>query len=313
MVDWQLKTPVVFLIFNRPDTTEKVFDAIRQAQPPKLLVVADGPRAHKIGEAEKCAATRAIIDRVDWDCEVFTNYSETNLGCERRVSSGLTWVFETVEEAIILEDDCLPEPSFFRFCEELLERYRHDERIMVISGQNVQFGRRRTAYSYYFSCYNHCWGWASWRRAWKYYDAEMKLWPQLRTEGFLKNILLDERAVKVWENVFQPTYEGSTNSWAYKWTFSSWLQNGLTILPDVNLISNIGHGAEGTHTTYQTSQYSNLPTEPVTFPLKHPPFMFRNLPADHFTQNTLYDYNPSLLKRIRIRVNKLLGQNSLIP
>ncbi|MEW6491011.1 MAG: glycosyltransferase family 2 protein, partial [Cyanobacteriota bacterium] len=164
-----MKTPVVFIIFNRPDTTQKVFEAIRQAHPPLLFVIADGPRPNKPGEDQKCAATRAIIDQVDWDCEVLTNYSEINLGCERRVSSGLNWVFDTVEEAIILEDDCLPHPTFFSFCEELLDYYRNDQRVMVITGQNVQFGRKRTDYTYYFSRYNHCWGWASWRRAWRSY------------------------------------------------------------------------------------------------------------------------------------------------
>src|SRR5512139_3287315 len=176
MSDWQLKTPVAFIIFNRPDTAERVFAEIAKARPPKLLVVADGPRANRSGEAEKCAATRAIIDRVDWDCEVLTNFSDTNLGCKNRVSSGIDWVFEQVPEAIILEDDCLPHPTFFRFCEELLERYRDDERIGMISGDNFQLGQKRTDASYYFSRYNHIWGWASWRRAWRHYDREASAW-----------------------------------------------------------------------------------------------------------------------------------------
>ena len=151
MSEWQLKTPVCFIIFNRPDVTERVFQVIRQAKPPKLLVVADGARANKIGEQEKCLATRAIIHQVDWNCEVLTNYSDVNLGCRKRIYTGLDWVFSQVEEAIILEDDCLPDPSFFRFCEELLEEYRHNTKIMLVSGQNLQFGQKRRNYSYYFS------------------------------------------------------------------------------------------------------------------------------------------------------------------
>jgi hypothetical protein len=147
MTKFQLKTPVALIIFKRPDTTERVFETIRQAKPPKLLVVADGPRTDQPGEAEKCAATRAIIDRVDWDCEVLKNYSDSNLGCGLRPATGISWVFEQVEEAIVLEDDCVPHPTFFRFCEELLEYYRHDERIMSISGINPYFGRRRAEYS----------------------------------------------------------------------------------------------------------------------------------------------------------------------
>lgn len=161
MYDFQLKTPVAFLIFNRPDTTRRVFAEIAKARPPKLLVVADGPRADHPDDVEKCAAVRAIIDGIDWDCKVLTNYSDINLGCKRRVSSGLDWVFDTVEEAIILEDDCLPHPAFFRFCEEMLNKYRDDKRIAMISGDNFQFGRKRTEYSYYFSRYPHIWGWAS--------------------------------------------------------------------------------------------------------------------------------------------------------
>ena len=153
MSDWQLKTAVAFIIFNRPDTTELVFREIAKAKPPVLLVVADGPRLGHQEEPELCAATRAIIGRVNWDCEVLTNYSDVNLGCKLRVSSGLDWVFDQVEEAIILEDDCLPHQSFFQFCEELLSKYRDDERIAMISGNNIQLGRKRTKDSYYFSIF----------------------------------------------------------------------------------------------------------------------------------------------------------------
>ena len=120
MKNWQLNTPVAFLIFNRPHTTQRVFAEIAKARPPKLLVVADGPRNDRPGEAELCAQTRAIIDQVDWDCEVLTHYADKNMGCKKRIASGIDWVFTQVEEAIILEDDCLPEASFFQFCEENL-------------------------------------------------------------------------------------------------------------------------------------------------------------------------------------------------
>lgn len=176
MTNWQLQTPVVFFIFDRPDTTARVFAEIARGKPPKLLLVADGPRPDHPGEAEKCAAARAVVEQVDWPCEALTDYAETNLGCRRRVSSGLDWVFATVEEAIILEDNCLPHPTFFRFCEELLERYRDDERVMRISGGNHKFGRKIGTDSYYFTRYAHVWGWASWRRAWRYYDVNMKSW-----------------------------------------------------------------------------------------------------------------------------------------
>ena len=301
-----METPVAFLIFNRPDTTKKVFAAIRQARPPQLLVVADGPRRDRSGEAAKCQATRAIIDRVDWECEVLTNYSDVNLGCKTRVSSGLDWVFDRVESAIILEDDCLPDPSFFLFCEKLLNYYREDERIMVISGDNFQFGRKRTDYSYYFSRYNHCWGWATWKRAWQHYDIEMKLWQQISQGSWLECILERPKAVKYWRNFFQAAYEENINTWALRWTLSCWLQSGLTILPNVNLVSNIGFGQEATHTVDSNSQnpLANIPTEKMYFPLQHPPFIIRDAEADEFTDKLIF--NSSLRLRLSKKIARLI-------
>ena len=311
MDEFSLKTPVAFIIFKRPDTTEKVFEAIRQAKPPKLLVIADGARKDKPGEAGKCAATRAIIDRVDWDCEVLKNYSDINLGCGKRVSSGLDWVFDQVEEAIILEDDCLPHPTFFRFCEELLERYRYDERIASISGQNVQFNRKRTDYSYYFSRYNHIWGWATWKRAWQYYDFKMNLWSEIRRQNFLRNILQDEQAVKAWTKVFQDMYDGHRCTWDFQWQFVCWIHSRLGIISNVNLISNIGFGAESTHKSSTKSRQANIPTEAIEFPLKHPPFMIRDEQADNFTQKTLFSsLNPSLVKRFLWKSQEILEHRS---
>ncbi|WP_255427214.1 methyltransferase domain-containing protein [Sphaerospermopsis sp. LEGE 00249] len=284
--NWQLTTPVGFLIFNRPETTARVFEAIRQAKPPKLLVVADGPRAEKLGEAEKCAATRAIINQIDWECEVLTNYSNVNLGCRKRVSSGLDWIFEQVEEAIILEDDCLPHPTFFRYCQELLEKYRDDQRVMMISGDNFQFGRKRTEDSYYFSRYGHVWGWASWRRAWTKYDDSMAIWPRLKNNGWLSKVLGNEQAVSYWTQIFQAVYDGF-NTWDYIWLFTLWANNGLTILPHVNLVSNIGFGS-GTHTTMSNSPLANMSVEAMTFPLQHPLVINRNSEADNFTEQVQF-------------------------
>ncbi len=308
MSELQLKTPVAFLVFNRPDKTEKVFEAIRQAKPPKLLVVADGPRADRPGEAEKCAAVRAIIDRVDWDCQVLKNYAESNLGCKQRVASGLDWVFDTVEEAIILEDDCVPHPTFFRFCEELLNRYRHDKRIMSICGQNVPFRNRRTEDSYHFSRYSSSWGWASWRRAWRFYDVDMKLWPEVRDGNFLSDILGDLKTVKYWTRTFHMCYEGQINTWDYQWTFAGWVQNGMSILPSVNLVTNIGFDEEGTHTTdcNPTSSPANRPLEAMSFPLRHPPFVIRDAQADRWIQINIHLDAP-LLERAKNKLRKVLG------
>jgi len=299
MNDFRLTTPVALMIFNRPETTARVFEAIREAKPQKLLVIADGPRAGRESEARQCALTRAIINRVDWPCEVLTNYSETNLGCKRRISSGLDWVFATVAEAIILEDDCLPERTFFRFCQELLERYRDDERIMHISGNNFQFGRNKTDFSYYFSRYPHIWGWASWRRAWQNYDVSLKLWPEIREGKRLCAHLGSNRAYSYWERIFDKVYRGEIDTWDYQWTFVCWIQNGLSILPSDNLVSNIGFGLNSTHTG-KPNKLAAMPTRPMEFPLKRPSFMMRNDPADQDTQADQFDN--SLIRKIRNKI-----------
>ena len=299
MPNYQLKTPVAFIIFNRPDTTKRVFAEIAKARPPKLLVIADGPRADHSEDAGKCAAARAIIDGVDWDCEVLTNYSDINMGCKRRVSSGLDWVFDTVEEAIILEDDCLPHPTFFRFCEEMLEKYRDDKRIAMISGDNFQFGKKRTEYSYYFSRYTHIWGWASWRRAWENYDVDIKLWSEIRDGGWLKDLLGDKKSVRYWRNIFENVYQGKIDTWDYQWTFSCWIQNALTILPNVNLVSNIGFGSEALHTKGR-NKFADMETETLDFTILHPPYILRDSVADSITENTMFSV--SLMLRV---INKL--------
>lgn len=277
------ETSIVFLIFRRPDLTSKVFEAIRQAQPKKLLVVADGSR----NESEEilCQQTRAVTESVDWDCEVLRNYADKNLGCRQRVSSGLDWAFSQVEEAIILEDDCLPHPSFFRYCQKLLEHYREDERIWCISGDNFQDGQWRGDGSYYFSNYNHCWGWASWRRAWQNYDHELSNWQTFRDGQYLRSVLDSELEVKYWQNIFEQLYEtGKPNSWAYPWTFSCWENSGLTILPNVNLVSNIGFRIDGTHIT-EDSQFANLLVKDIG-EILHPSFLVRDRIADEYT----FDY-----------------------
>jgi hypothetical protein len=298
MLAKQFNTPVIFIIFNRPDTTQKVFEAIRQIKPTKLLIIADGARPNKPSELDKCQAARSIIDtKVDWDCEIITNYSDINLGCKQRISSGLDWAFELVEEAIILEDDCLPNFSFFHFCQELLEKYREDKRIFHISGNNFQFGRKRTEDSYYFSIYNHCWGWATWRRAWQHYDIDMQLWPQIRDERWLQDILINPFAVRYWQKKFQDVYDNKIDSWAIRLTLSCWLQSGLTILPNVNLVSNIGFDLSGTHHQYNRSPLANIPTQKINFPLQHPSFLVRNKVADDFTQKFMFGFQARTIRK----------------
>ncbi len=304
MTQQGLGTPVAFLIFNRPETTARVFAEIARAEPRMLFVIADGPRADMPGETERCAAARAIVENgVNWSCDVRTDYADSNLGCRRRISSGLDWVFDAVEEAIVLEDDCLPHPAFFQYCEELLEKYRYDERIMSISGINLQFGRKRTGYSYYFSRYFHCSGWASWQRAWRHFDTNMAVWPEMDEGGWLRDIVQGPAAVKYWTGIFRAVAQGQIDSWAYLYLLAHWVRGALSIIPSVNLVSNVGFGADATHTR-GPSRLANMPHGVMDFPLQHPPFVIRDSQADDFEQREFYSH-PSFLGRVAGRIARL--------
>jgi hypothetical protein len=287
-----MTTSIAFILFNRPDLTEKVFERIRQAQPKILFLIADGPRNDNSEDERKCLEARKVVEIIDWDCEVYRNYSDDNLGCGIRPATGINWVFEHVDRTIILEDDCLPHPSFFRFCDELLEKYDNDQRVMQISGTNKQIGKRWTEYSYYFSKHNICaGGWATWKRAWDRYDYDMKLWPAVKNGTWLEYYVGDKNGAEIYFNIFEKAYNTLSNGdfWDYQWIFSFWLNNGLSIHPSVNLHSNLGFRQDGTHTRYSKSKWANLPTEKMNFPLIHPPYMFPNSDADKYIVQDIVD------------------------
>lgn len=298
-----MRTPVALIIFNRPDFTARVFAEVARARPEKLLVIADGPRPDREGEEEKCAATRAIVERVDWPCEILKNYSDVNLGCGHRPATGLRWAFEQVEEAIILEDDCVPHPTFFRFCEELLEHYRDDERVMHISGNQFLALPKEPSLSYSFSRYCLSWGWATWRRAFRHYDPDIKLWPTLRKSSWIADVMGDEEAAAHWTRIFDEAHAQGDRAgyWDFQWLFACWAQRGLSILPLSNLVSNIGFGQDATHTTRSNDKRGNFPTAPIAFPLQHPPFMARSRESDRmiFEQVVLSRRKRSVAERMR--------------
>jgi hypothetical protein len=285
-----MTAPVLLLAFNRPDHTRRVLNAIRCIRPMRLFVAADGPRTAQ--EGEKVKRVHELVREIDWPCQVQTLFRETNLGCKLAVSQAITWFFERVEEGIILEDDCVPHPTFFPFAAELLERFRNDQRVFMISGDNFQFGRRRTDYSYYFSRYTHIWGWATWRRAWRLYDHAMTHWPELRDDGWLLDILGTRQAAEYWNAIFEATHQDRNTSWAYRWSYAAWCHGGLTVLPNVNLVSNIGFGADATHLVQQDSTFAGLPVQGMEMPLRHPPYLIRDERADAFTQRTLFRSAP---------------------
>jgi len=300
----QFTTPILFLIFNRPDTTKKVFEEIRRLQPKTLYVAADGPRLSIAGEKQDCLATREIINEVDWDCKVLTLFRAENLGCRVAVSSAIDWFFEHVEEGIILEDDCLPDQSFFWFCQDLLAYYRHENRVMHISGSNYQFGRKIGDASYYFSRLAHIWGWATWRRAWQLYDVNMKSFPKFLEEDRIKKIFEEPIVQRNWIKNLSKIYKGA-NTWDYQWAYANLINNSYCIIPNENLISNIGFGKKSTHTFNKDDVLANLPLGSID-KLKHPASFEYATEADHFTNTKVFN-PPSLITRVRNRIKKILN------
>jgi hypothetical protein len=276
----EISTPVALFIFNRPQLTARVYERIRAARPERLLVIADGPRRTRSEESELCRAAREIASSPDWPCELLTNFADENLGCRRRVSSGIDWVFQHCTEAIILEDDCLPCPSFFRFCSMTLDRYGDDDQIMHVSGNNFQEGRQRGDGCYFFSRYPLSWGWATWRRAWRHYDVNVSSWPKAYRERWLESLLDDPEEIQHWEATFDRLYRGQIDTWDYQWLFTCWWHGGLSVLPNQNLVTNIGMGADATHFREGHSTLG-VPTQELDN-FVHPTKIARDEEADYF-------------------------------
>lgn len=302
MIERAGAVPVVLLMYRRPAATAAVLAAVRAYRPAQLVVIADGPHPERPDDAVAVAAARHAVEAIDWPCVVTRHYAERNMGLRARVESGLHAVFAAHEAAIILEDDCIPDPSFFAYCSELLARYAAERQVMAISGDHFQ-PRPYPAASYYFSRYPHCWGWATWRRAWQHYDGAMAEWPQVRATSWLAEVLGDRRAASVWTTIFDQVAAGDIDSWAYRWTYSCWRAGGLTALPARNLVRNIGADAAATHTA--RSPFVQRPAQALAFPLRHPPRVVRNLRADAYTQRAMYD--PPLWRRAAWRLRRMLG------
>jgi hypothetical protein len=260
--------PVLLTAFNRPETTSQVFQAIRAYRPRSLFVAFDGPRRDRAGEAERCTAVREIATKVDWECDVQRLVREENLGCRRAMAGAITWFFDHVEEGVILEDDCVPSIDLFRFCEELLDRYREDARVWMIAGTNLLGTWRPSTASYHFG-HGGGWGWATWREAWQNADIELT--------GLNSPELVDEarRTLgplrwSIMEPLLQAVAAGEFDSWAYAWVFSYASRGGLSALPAENLVTNLGFGGSATHTTDAGSTMSGLPIGRLDAPLRHP-------------------------------------------
>lgn len=273
-----LHTAVALIIFNRPDTTSKVLEQIKKVQPPRLYLISDAPRKNRQQEAQLVKETRAYVEaQIDWDCQVFKNYAEENMGCRDRVSSGITWLFQQEEKAIILEDDVVPTREFFFYCQELLDKYQDQKDVMMISGTNL-VPQPEIKDSYTFSYYSSIWGWATWRRAWELYDVEVKDWPQAHKEGRLRRIQNGLAYLFLKRNM-DSVYTKKKDTWDLQWDFCRYEHSGLGIVPKVNMIENIGFNrADATHTTGNSTE--DFTCGVMQLPLQHPEAIQRNMAYD---------------------------------
>ncbi|MGP8321851.1 MAG: hypothetical protein ACT6FE_05965 [Methanosarcinaceae archaeon] len=288
-----LSTPILLLMFNRPKQTFRVFDEIRKARPKQFFIAADGPRANHSTDKQQCIETRKIIDSVDWPCKIHTLFREKNLGCGKAISSAITWFFENVEQGIILEDDCLPNQSFFYFCQKLLEKYKYDSRIFHISGSNYQIPLSTYGYSYFFSKIPYVWGWATWKRAWEKYDFNLNTYPSFKKEKIISHIYNEKGYQQERLATFDRMYKKQEPVWDHQWFYTVLTQNGLCITPHKNLVSNIGCGKDALHPSNPNSMSSNIPKEKLdTNNLVHPQFIMPNQTNDLWAMENIFEIKP---------------------
>lgn len=301
-MSYELKTPVVFFTFNRLDTAKLVFERIREAKPYKLYLISDAPRDDRAGEKEKVEEVRIYIENsVDWECEVIKNYADKNLGCGIRISSGLNWVFEREEKAIILEDDCLPDLTFFEYCDQMLEYYKDSNEIMLIGGNNPIASCYEISGDYTFTTIPFIWGWATWARAWKYYDFDIKNWPKQKRNPIWKKVFT-RNAYWLYMSEFDELYHHRFNIWSYQILFMIVLENMLCIVPKESHVLNIGFQEEST-TTKNLPKWMVQDVKPVRFPINHPDVIERDIQFDTKYMGCFCKNGPI------VHIKKILGLN----
>lgn len=299
-----LNTPVLLIIFNRPETTQEVFNRIKAIKPSFLFVAADGPRPENQNDLILCRQTREIINQIDWECNVKTLFRKENLGCGLAVYDAIRWFFSHVEEGIILEDDCLPDLSFFPFCEELLRKYREDNRIFLVSGTNLQNGEKRGDESYFFSNYPITWGWATWRRAWNHFEYNLSEPAKAFDAGELDHAFQSGQEKQYWKKKIIQSVTEYKNIWDYQWFFTFWKNRGMAITPNTNLIVNLGFRNQSSHNFLHDSIREPQLQASIEFPLKHPKIKINTI-ADSFTYNHAFSHSYT-------RIIRLLRENGFI-
>jgi hypothetical protein len=300
--------PVLLLTFNRPTKTALVLDQISHWKIPRLYVAGDGPRPEVAEDVARCQAVRRLIESLDVPYPIDTWFRDRNAGCGVAVSEAISWFFDHEPVGIILEDDCVPHPSFLPYCAELLGRYHDTSEVMSISGNNFLYEREVNPTSYGFIRHPLIWGWATWRYAWQHFDFGMREWPQSRSTNWLSELCLGQRdAVRYWESVFEQTYRNEIDSWAYRWTYACWRQRGLSIIPGMNMVDNIGFGASATHTTSRPAWLDRVRSGDMNFPLEHPGVITQDRAAEGWIDRTIFNTKPPLHNRVKHRVKLMLA------
>ena len=290
--------PVLFLVFNRMKTTKLVFEKIKQARPPRIYIGSDGPRDLVLDEDEKVKEIREyLITNIDWECEVYTKFNDSNEGCKKAVSNAINWFFDNEKMGIVLEDDCLPSNSFFRYCEDLLYKYEQDERIFLITGYNKQNEWNSGRHDYFFSNLGGIWGWASWRRAWNHYDVDIQdINNFISHDGFTKSLGKSLGKLKQ-DMIYNNVIRDNVDTWAMQWGYARHKNNALTCIPALSLIKNIGFGENATHT--HGENLDGVEANEIEFPLSDNPFVI----SDEFYDELLFK-KPDLWSRAKNRLKK---------
>tara|TARA_B100000989_G_scaffold198747_1_gene150192 strand:- start:14130 stop:15095 length:966 start_codon:yes stop_codon:yes gene_type:complete len=307
-----METPVIILLFNRPLETNTLFEHLEKVKPKKIYINQDGPRDNNKEDILLCNEVEKIFSKPKWNCEIFINQNKNNKGCRESVSKGLNWFFEKEEKGIILEDDCIPAKSFFNFSEKMLEKYKNEKKIYTISGSNFQNNQIIGKADYYFSKYAHCWGWSTWRDAWKKYDTNMTFWNEWKQSSHWKNLHNNQLEQKYWQKIFDLVSKKKIDSWAYVWLASIWYKNGINIIPNKNLIVNIGFNKNATHTNINQnkhkkstfSEFESKITDPIEIVISKEAdkFVFKN----HFKGK--YNFYPwKLILYFKYFINDPIG------
>jgi hypothetical protein len=303
-----MDAPVLLILYKRPETTRRVFAGIREARPARLYIAGNAPASNDEQELVSVQAARAIAEEVDWPCEVKKLFRTEHLRAKESITSSISWFLREEPEGIILEDDCVVSADFFGFAAAMLERYRDDERVFQISASNFQDGNRRGDGDYYFSRYNHIWGWATWARAWRHADVDLKKLDVKRFEELARKMIPRVLPRKYWMTMFRYIRSGKIDTYDYQWMISMWLQDGMSIIPNANLVTNIGFGDAATNTTAKSNPWANMAPEPLPGPWRAPSPREVNTEADRYTLDMFFgEGRPWWFNVLRLKAVSLMS------